>query len=84
MGYASDGVTLNTNFNPEQEVNRSQFGTILSRLLRGAKNNSGNPYYLKHLQALNAEGIMTKIDIPNQKEMRGRVMLMMQRIFEKK
>ncbi|MCX6824463.1 MAG: S-layer homology domain-containing protein, partial [candidate division SR1 bacterium] len=83
MGYESDGVTMNINFNPEQEVDRAQFGTILSRLLRGAKNNGGTPYYLSHLQTLNTEGIMTKIDTPNQKEMRGRVMLMMQRIFEK-
>ncbi|MCX6824461.1 MAG: leucine-rich repeat domain-containing protein [candidate division SR1 bacterium] len=83
MGYASDGVTMNINFNPEQEVDRAQFGTILSRLLRGTKYAGGNPYYSKHLTALKADGIMTKIDNPKQKEMRGRVMLMMQRIFEK-
>ncbi|MCX6824352.1 MAG: DUF5011 domain-containing protein, partial [candidate division SR1 bacterium] len=45
MGYASDGVTMNINFNPEQEVDRAQFGTILSRLLRGTKYAGGNPYY---------------------------------------
>ena len=83
MWYESDGVTMNINFNPEQEVDRAQFGTILSRLLRWAKNNGSTPYYLKHLQALKTAWIMTKIDTPNQKEMRGRVMLMMQRIFEK-
>lgn len=66
------------------EVDRSQFGTILSRLLRGTKNNDGTPYYVHHLNALKAEGIMTKIENPSAKEMRGWVMLMMQRIFEKK
>ena len=63
------------------EVDRSQFGTILSRLMRGNKYNGGAPYYTKHLNALKAQGIMTKIEMPAQKEMRGRVMLMMQRIF---
>ncbi|MCX6824097.1 MAG: DUF5011 domain-containing protein [candidate division SR1 bacterium] len=84
MGYASDGITLNKNFNPDEEVDRAQFGTILSRLLRGDKNNGGILYYQKHLQALKSEGIMTKIDTPLLGEMRGRVMVMMQRIFEKK
>ena len=84
MWYESDGVTLSKTFNPEQTVDRAQFGTILSRLLRGDKNNWWYPYYLKHLQALQTEWIMTKIDTPLLGEMRGRVMVMMQRIFEKK
>lgn len=82
MWYASDRVTINTNFNPDTEVDRGQFGTILSRLLRGDKNNSATNYYTNHLQALKDEGIMTKIETPSQKELRWRVMLMMQRTFD--
>ncbi|MFA6256572.1 MAG: immunoglobulin-like domain-containing protein, partial [Candidatus Absconditabacterales bacterium] len=84
MGYESDGVTLKKTFDPNQKVDRAQFGTILSRLLRGTKNNGGIKYYENHLKALKAEGIMTKIDTPSAKELRGRVMLMMQRVAETK
>jgi hypothetical protein len=35
------------------------------------------------LNALKTEGIMTKIEKPSAKEMRGRVMLMLMRTFEK-
>jgi len=84
MGYANDGVTMNKNFNPDQTVDRAQFGTILSRLLRGSENNEGTTYYTNHLAALKDVGIMTNIATPNQNELRGRVMLMMQRVFNKK
>jgi hypothetical protein len=76
-------VTLRKTFDPNQTVDRAQFGTILSRLLRGNENNGGTPYHQQHLAALKKSGIMTKIDTPNQKELRGRVMLMMQRVTEK-
>jgi hypothetical protein len=76
-------VTLKKTFDPNQTVDRAQFGTILSRLLRGNENNGGTPYYQKHLAALKKAGIMTKIDTSNQKELRGRVMLMMERVTEK-
>ena len=79
MGLQTDWVTQNDNFYPDQEVDRGQFGTILSRLLRGTKNNGGTVYYQKHLDALKTEGIMKKIDTPNEKEIRGWVMLMLQR-----
>jgi hypothetical protein len=39
MGFASNGTTVKINFNPEVEVDRAQFGTILSRLLRAGKYN---------------------------------------------
>jgi hypothetical protein len=70
MGYESDGVTIKKTFDPNQEVDRAQFGTILSRLLRGTKNNGGEVYYQKHLSALKSQGIMTKIATPSQKELR--------------
>jgi hypothetical protein len=37
MGLENDGLTPKKNFDPNQEVNRAQFGTILSRLLRTNK-----------------------------------------------
>jgi len=84
MGYANDGVTMNKNFNPDQTVDRAQFWTILSRLLRGTENNGGATYYANHLTALKVTWIMTNISTPNAKELRGRVMLMMQRVFNMK
>ena len=79
MWYESNGVTIKQYFDPTTIIDRSQFGTILSRLLRGAKNNGGTPYYLNHLSALQKEGIMTKVTAPRQDELRWRAMLMMMR-----
>jgi hypothetical protein len=46
MGLGNDGTPA-AKFNPDNQVTRAQFGTILSRLLRGAVNNSSDPatYY---------------------------------------
>lgn len=68
-----------TSFNPTWEVSRSQFGTVLSRAMYGEKNNGGEPYYVKHLTALQASGVMKDISKPNNLEIRWYVMLMMQR-----
>ena len=81
MGYDDNG-NQNKTFDPFATVNRAQFGTILSRVLRGTKYNGADPYYLKHLNALKAEGIMKNISQPFALEMRWRVMLMLQRIGE--
>jgi len=66
-------------FNPNGVVTRAQFGTVLDRVLNGSANDGGTPYYTAHLQALSDAGIMTQISNPNQLEIRGYVMLMMQR-----
>ena len=67
-------------FNPNGLVTRAEFGTVLSRALYGdAYNVDTTPYYAEHLMALKDAGIMTKIDTPSQLEVRGYVMLMMQR-----
>ena len=79
MWYANDGVTVNSTFKPNQAVSRAQFGTILSRLLRGTKYNGWSPYYLNHLNALKDVWIMTKIATPSQKEIRGSALVMLQR-----
>lgn len=67
------------NFNPNGLVTRAEFGTVLSRALYGDANNGGTPYYADHLAALKDAGIMNNIDTPTQLEVRGYVMLMMQR-----
>jgi len=83
MGLKADG-TPNTKFNPNGIVSRSQFGTVLSRLIWWDKYNGGEKYYTNHLLALQRNNIMTKIDNPSSRtELRRRVMVMLKRTFEK-
>ena len=79
LGLMGVGITK---FNPNGLVTRAQFGTVLSRALYGDVNNDGDPYYVNHLAALKDAGIMTNISNPNANEVRGYVMLMMQRADE--
>lgn len=71
-----------TNFNPYGVVTRAEFGTVLSRALRGDEYDGATPYYADHLDALKDAGIMTNISNPSMTEVRGYVMLMMQRAEE--
>jgi hypothetical protein len=85
MWLQSNG-TPNTVFNPKAIVTRAQFGTMLSRLLYGPKYNAPaqwSDYYSPHLKALQKDGIMNNISMPRNFELRGYVMIMMQRINEK-
>lgn len=66
-------------FDPQWEVTRAQFGTVLSRAMYKEANNGGEPYYTKHLDALKADWIMKDISKPSNSEIRWYVMLMMQR-----
>jgi len=65
MGLKNDG-SPNTNFSPNNQVTRAQFGTTLSRALWGDiyNNDDGTNYYVRHLQALNHIDIMKKITNP--------------------
>jgi hypothetical protein len=76
LGLMGVGITA---FNPNGVVTRAQFGTVLSRVLYGDANDGGDPYYADHLAALQEAGIMTNISNPNAPEVRGYVMLMLQR-----
>jgi hypothetical protein len=78
MGLMGVGITA---FNPGGVVTRAQFGTVLSRALYGTTNEGGTPYYLNHLKALKDNGIITNID-PDLQEIRGYVMLMLERAGE--
>ena len=70
------------NFDPNGQVTRAQFGTILSRVIWGNTYEWGIKYYTNHLNALKLAGIMTQISNPTMKELRGYVMLMMKRTYE--
>lgn len=76
MGLMGQGIDA---FRPNAKVTRGEFGTTLSRALWGNKYEGATPYYANHLQALKDAGIMTKIENPSQLEIRGYVMLMLQR-----
>ena len=81
MGLDTNGIPTST-FNPNEEVNRAQFGTVLSRTLRGNQYNWGEPFYSLHLDELQKESIMKQINTPENKELRGYVMLMLMRSIE--
>ena len=79
MGLMGQGIEK---FRPNDKVTRGEFGTVLSRAIWGDKYDGENPFYAKHLQALKDEGIMNNIADANAIEMRGWVMLMLQRAAE--
>ena len=54
-------------FNPNQAANRATFWTMLSRALRWARYEGGNPYYIDHLNALKTAWIMNQINNPESK-----------------
>ncbi len=78
MGIEADGSPLLA-FNPNGLITRAEFATVLSRVLWWAKyNQEGADFASKHLTALKEAGIL-KDTTPNLQEMRGWVMLMLQR-----
>ena len=80
MGMYADGVTPNVVFNPNEYVNRAQFGTVFSRLIFGdmynvknedtIHNRQSNYRYKNHLEALHQNGIMNDISTPLMRELR--------------
>lgn len=77
LGIMGQGITA---FRPYDTLSRAEFGTALSRVLWGDTYEGGTPYYAKHLEALKAAGIMNQIaNAETTKEVRGYVMLMLQR-----
>lgn len=79
MGQDGKGG-VNATFDPYKKVTRAEFGTLLSRALRGDAYNTTDPDFRKdHLQILNQRGIINNISIYKSNELRGRVMLMLMR-----
>ena len=85
MGLEPNGSTPKKVFDPNDFVDRAQFGTILSRLIYGDVYNvySGEEttykWYEKHLRALYEDNIMNKIQDPFMLEKRARILLMLKR-----
>lgn len=81
MGREADGNNTKPSFDPKSTITRAQFATIVSRLLYGTANNSTDKTNraTKHLQALHDAKIINNISKPNTEEIRGYVMLMLQR-----
>jgi len=83
MWLHPDGNTPKQVFDPEQFVDRAQFGTILSRLIYGDVYNvytwENYKWYEKHLRALYEDSIMSKIQDPFMLEKRARILLMLKR-----
>lgn len=78
MGIDAKGNAL-PSFNPNAEVTRAEFATVLSRVLYGdTYNTEGADFDSKHLEDLKSAGVLksTQADL---KELRGWVMLMLQR-----
>jgi hypothetical protein len=88
MWLEPDGKTPKPKFDPNQYVDRAQFGTIFSRLIYGEKNNVNKgekvKRYEKHLKALNKDKIMTKIQDPFMKELKWWIILMFHRASDEK
>lgn len=83
MWLHTDWITVKSNFDPNDYVDRAQFGTIMSRLIFGWKYNwNEDNWYIDHLKALRKYKIMKYIDNPAMKELRAYVMIMMQRTDE--
>lgn len=83
MWLHTDWITVKANFDPNDYVDRAQFGTIMSRLIFWGKYNwNRDNRYIDHLQALKKYKIMKYIDNPAMKELRSYVMIMMQRADE--
>ena len=68
-----------TSFRPKDSVTRSEFWTVLSRLLYWSTYEWWEQYYTNHLKALQINWIMSDISNPYMAEVRWYVMIMMQR-----
>ncbi|EKD24978.1 MAG: hypothetical protein ACD_80C00142G0020 [uncultured bacterium (gcode 4)] len=85
MGLEPNGRTPKKVFDPNDPVPRTEFGTVLSRLIYGDQYNVYTweelifKFYEKHLKALNRDGIMKNIQNPFMAEKRAWVLLMLER-----
>ncbi len=79
MGITNDWTPLQE-FRPFDKVTRAEFGTILSRILRGSLyETSWEGWFTQHLQALYNANIMKKIETPSMEELRWWILLMLRR-----
>lgn len=87
MGQKSDGKTPDNTFRPEEIVTRSQYLTVLSRMLFGDAYNSKNIdddlWYAGHMQAMRDRGYVQDISNPFAPELRGYAFLILYRTVTK-
>ena len=82
MWLLPDGETPDKAFNPNNLVDRSQWGTMMSRMIyKGTVKWDAVCRYCAHLEQLKKDKIMNKIDVPTEQEVRGYVMLMLMRAY---
>lgn len=82
MGLLPDGETPDKVFNPSTLVDRSQWGTMMSRMIYAwSVKWDDTCRYCAHLEQLKKDKIMNKIDVPTEQEVRWYVMLMMMRAY---
>lgn len=85
MWLHPDGTTPKTVFDPNKKVPRTEFGTVLSRMLFGdtykIDNSQSKVFYKNHLQALKDKNVMMYTQAPMifNPETRGFVRLMIKR-----
>ncbi len=91
MWLNEDGIVPKKSFDPNQYVDRAQFGTILSRLIFGGRYNlTGNNFdhtkkdyrFKNHLAALKVNSVMNNISDPYMLELRWYVFIMLQRVYD--
>lgn len=76
MGINADWTPIE-DFNPNKNVTRSEFATVLSRIMFGDKyNQNWENYYEKHIEALEKANILGNTD-PNLIEARWWIMIML-------
>ena len=80
MGWKNDKSGLIDAFRPLDPVTREEFAAVLSRHLLGSEHDGKD--MIAHLQALKDAGIMNQIDNPFVVEIRGYVLIMLQRAME--
>jgi hypothetical protein len=80
MGWKNDKSGLIEAFRPLDPVTREEFAAVLSRHLFGSAHDGKD--MVAHLQALKDAGIMNQIDNPYVVEVRGYVLVMLQRAME--
>lgn len=82
MGIRNKDKTMISHFRPSDLITRAEFAAVLSRYLYGSRYEweSGENWFVKHLQALHEAGYIKQIDHPTMHELRGYILLILYRI----
>jgi S-layer homology domain len=80
MGWKNDKSDIIGAFRPNDSVTREEFAAVLSRYLFGSEHDGKD--MKAHLEALKNAEIMNQINNPYVVEVRGYVLLMLQRVAE--